>query len=411
VSRPKTILAGLLLLALVLRVGAGVWWQSRLPGRFGFGDSDGYWTLGRAIAHGGPYQYGEDRVFRAPGYPLLLAPLFLIREEPPVLWARLENALVSTLAVVAVGWLTRTLFGPRQALVAVALTACYPGAVMMGALVLSEAPFAALMIAQLAAWATAAKTPSARRGAALALLAGVLAGAATLTRPSWLLFTPLALPLSFIGGPWRRRLAESLLVLAGLIAVMTPWVVRNEWATGHFVPTTLQVGASLYDGLNPQATGASDMRFVERFRAEEQRTPTGPGRERLEWRLDRRLRREALAWAASHPGEAFRLSLVKLGRMWNLWPNDAAFSSWTIRLIVLFTYFPLVIFAIIGAARTVRAGWPYWLCWLPAVYLTLLHMVFVSSVRYREPLMLPLAALAAWTMCAVWEKGSSLKTS
>ena len=36
-----------------------------------------------------------------------------------------------------------------------------------------------------------------------------------------------------------------------------------------------------------------------------------------------------------------------------------------------------------------------YLCWLPAVYLTLLHVVFVSSLRYREPAMLALLALAA----------------
>jgi 4-amino-4-deoxy-L-arabinose transferase-like glycosyltransferase len=403
--RRLAILIALLLTALALRLAAGWWWQSRLPGRFGFGDSDGYWTLARAIAHGGPYQYGEDRVFRAPGYPLLLAPLFLVRDDPPIFWGRALTALAATAAVAALGWLAWRLFGARTALVAMALGTFYPGAVFLGGVILSESLFMALLVAQLAAWSTAATAASTQRSAWLALGAGMLGGAATLAHPSWLFFTPFAMPLGFIGRPWRRSLTEAACVSLGLLIAIGPWVIRNARATGHLVPTTLQVGASLYDGLNPQATGASDMRFVDAFRAELQREPVDPGAASLEFRLDQRLRREAIAWAQNHPADVLRLSLVKLGRMWNLWPNDQEFSSWTIRLAAVFTYVPLLVFAIMGTVRTLRRGWPCWLCWLPAVYLTLLHMVFVGSVRYREPAMLPWAAVAAVAFVALWDKG------
>ncbi|MDZ7620775.1 MAG: hypothetical protein U1E05_27545, partial [Patescibacteria group bacterium] len=104
---------------------------------------------------------------------------------------------------------------------------------------------------------------------------------------------------------------------------------------------------------------------------------------------------EAVAWATTHPGRAARLALVKMGRMWNIWPNEPSFSTWPVRLVVAGTYLPVMILAAIGTWRTVRLGLPYMLCWLPAVYFTLLHTVFVSSIRYREPPMLALMVLAA----------------
>ena len=57
----------LLTIALCVRLGAGCFWQSRIAGRFGLGDSQSYWHLGAALAKGSPYEYGplHARVFRA----------------------------------------------------------------------------------------------------------------------------------------------------------------------------------------------------------------------------------------------------------------------------------------------------------------------------------------------------------
>jgi hypothetical protein len=234
------------------------------------------------------------------------------------------------------------------------------------------------------------------------------------------LFVLFAIAVGLVAAkPKRRHLGIGATMLAGLAVAMMPWWIRNARATGlnmgvwdavmvrlickdpvpgHFVPTTLQVGASLYDGLGPQATGASDMSFVDRF-AEEERLrefPVGDGTfESFEYQLDLRLRAESLAWSRAHPGRAGQLAAIKLARMWNIWPNEASFSTWYIRLAVLLTYVPVMVFAGIGVGKTIHRGWPYVLCWLPAVYFTLLHVVFVSSIRYRQPAMLALMVLAA----------------
>jgi len=392
-------LALLMLFALAVRLGAALVWQARVGGRFGFGDSESYWELGRAIAQGEPYVFGNlpARVFRTPGYPLLLAPLFLVTgNEPTVMWARAENAVLGTLTVAAVWWLARQLFDARAAWIAAVATALYPGAIALSGLVLTETPFCLLMILQFGLWTVSVRAQRTHAACGFALAAGLTGGAATLVRPSWLLFTPAAALLAVIVGNRMRRqhAAVGVVMLAGLVLAMTPWWIRNAMVTGRFVPTTLQVGASLYDGLNPDATGASDMDFVPEFTERVQAEPAVPG-EPLEVRLDRRFREEAMAFARQNPGKVVKLALVKFVRMWNVWPNEPSLSSWPVRIVVAVSYLPVLMLGLIGAAKTFRTGWAYWLCWLPAVYFTGLHTIFVSSIRYRQPAMLGLIVLAA----------------
>lgn len=398
----KTLLV-ILAIALGLRLAAGWWWQSRLDEPFAMGDSHGYWTMARNVAHGELHYGGPDsRVFRAPGYPVLLSPIFLLAgDEPRVFWARVLSAVLDTLSVAAVAWLAWMLFNSQAAIVAAAMAAVYPGSIAVGVMVLSEAPFCPFMLLNLGLWIAAWEhwDSGPRRSTWLAVLAGMAAGAATLMRPSWLLFLPFAVLLGLVFSPARRRhFAIGGLMFVGLVLAMTPWWVRNARVTGHFVPTTLQVGASLYDGISPTATGASEMSFVPRFEAEERaREAADPSvrSEPFEYRLDRRMRDAAVDWAAQHPGRVIELAAIKFFRMWNVWPNEPSMSSPPVRLVVLLTYVPILVLGLLGAVRTLRLGWPYILCWLPAVYFTLLHVVFVSSIRYRQPAMLGLMVLAA----------------
>lgn len=389
--------------AFVLRLVAAFWWETKVVERsqFAFGDSYSYWVLAEHIAHGKPYEYGagQAKMFRAPGYPLLLSPLFVLSADPPVLSARILGCVFGTLAVGGVIWLARQLLSERASLVAGAMAAFYPGAVGMSVFVLSEAPFCPLMLGQLIAWAAALKRTCTRRTMLYALLAGFLGGTATLVRPSWLLFAPFACAIGItIAGDRRRHAMMTVAIAAGMVVAMLPWWVRNYNMTGRLILTTTQFGSSLYDGLNPHANGDSDMSFVNGF-VEDQRDADLASADSLagtfEERLDDRMRDAAVDWARQNPSRVLQLACVKLLRMWSPLPNAVQFQSWKFRLVIMLGYVPLIALAIGGAMRFVRSGWPFMLCVLPAVYFSCLHAVFVSSIRYRQPPMLALIVLAA----------------
>jgi hypothetical protein len=109
-----------------------------------------------------------------------------------------------------------------------------------------------------------------------------------------------------------------------------------------------------------------------------------------------------------HPGRVLQLAAIKFGRMWNVWPNEPQFRSWPVRWRCS-SRIPIMVLAIWGSWKFRDRGWPCVLLWLPAVYLTLLHIIFVSSIRYREPAMLPLIVLAAGTAVFWWQSKRGIK--
>ncbi|WP_425614467.1 ArnT family glycosyltransferase [Anatilimnocola sp. NA78] len=404
VARTRWALAAILAVALVVRLGAAVWWQSRVPAgqRFGFPDSESYWQLAQKIAAGEPYAYGPQqyRVFRTPGYPLLLSGLFVVGgADVPVMSGRVLSALLGTLTALLAAMLAWRLFDERTALLTALAIAIYPEAIAQSVFVLSEAPFTPLMIVQLLAWIAAWRASTKRNFVSWSLVAGVAAGLATLMRPSWLLFTPFAVGIGLIVASERlKQLQIGLLMLAGLSAAMAPWWYYTFSVAGRFVPTSLQVGASLYDGLSPTANGASEMSFVaeyEKLQREFDAAHPPTAGQLFEDRLDERMKQASIQWAKNNPARVLQLAWIKFVRIWSPWPNATEFRSNTLRLVLMLSYAPAMVLVGLGLWRTRSLGWPVWLLVLPAIYFTSLHVIFVSSIRYRQPAMIPLLILAA----------------
>jgi 4-amino-4-deoxy-L-arabinose transferase-like glycosyltransferase len=405
-DRPAS-LAAVLGVGLVLRVLAAFAVQRYVEGKVPpklcvFPDTIIYWGLARTIRAGATYQvplYGLPHyAIRTPGYPLFLAAcqalfgqhLLPVRLVQAVLGAGcvwLEYRLVRR---VASGESTRG--AGIVPLVAAALVAVDPYLVALSVLVLSEALFIPLMLASLWGmsnlWPATGEAETPRRPL-LALGTGLAAGAAILARPSWALFVPVMLLLWVITVGRERRGAAvrgAVLVGLGVAILMAPWWIRNARVFDRFVPTALWVGPSLYDGLSPQATGASDMRFLD-----------DPEVRRLdETAMEDTLRARGWAFAREHPGRALQLALIKSARFWSPWPNaeelGAPGVAWVSALVTL-PVFALMLVGLWDRRRDPRA---LVLLAGPLLYFWALHMLFVGSVRYRIPGAVPAMGLAAF---------------
>jgi 4-amino-4-deoxy-L-arabinose transferase-like glycosyltransferase len=411
--------------ALIVRVLAAdvvQWYVQRqgIPRVCLFPDAEYYWSLARSIRSGSLYEiveWGDIPHFalRTPGYPLFVAACQAILGEHP-LGVRLVQAGLGAGTVWLVYRLTREVVGRHEQepgtgsrskgerttrrgwsvpLAAAALTAFHPYFIVMSVLILSEAVFVPLMLAALwglaALWNEAAVSPRGnRRTLLIAFGVGTASGAAVLTRPSWALFVLVMLGAwVFARGAGRGRLVPAIrllmMALIGIVLVMGPWWVRNARIYGRFVPTAVWMGASLYDGLNPGATGASDMSFLE--------APDIWPLDELD--QDAELTRRALAFARANPGRVLRLAVVKLERYWSPWPNAEGFRSPVLAAPSAVVVVPLLAFLAIGLWSRRRDSRVWILLAGPMLYFCALHMVFASSMRYRIPGEVPAMGLAA----------------
>jgi 4-amino-4-deoxy-L-arabinose transferase-like glycosyltransferase len=416
-----TELVAVLAVALALRLlAAGVlqWFiQKNVPNRLCvFPDTEYYWQLAKTIRSGSAYEIVEwgsisHRALRTPGYPLFLAACQAIFGEWS-LGVRLVQAVLGTLSVGLVYLLTQRLVQCSGAcpttgcpsrtapLLAAGLAAIDPYYVAISELLLSEALFVPLMLATL--WGLAvlcgagddlnrAREPTARQRDLIAIAVGAANGAAVLTKPSFGLFLPGALLCWVLVCAFSRHhrvLKESVrgmvLCAVSVVLVMSPWWIRNARTYGRFVSTSIWLGASLYDGLNRGATGASNMDF----------------RNALEFRSldelnqDAILTRSALNFVRENPARVLELALIKLGRYWSAWPNADEYRNLVLIVTSAVIVVPIYFLIIAGAWDRHRDARALVLLAGPVLYFCAIHLVFVSSIRYRIPGEMAATALA-----------------
>lgn len=261
------------LLALILRL-VPVLLSVNLP--IGLDDMFHYDMLGRSIAAGNGYRwyaqedldliqsyvdlepigdYDPDGVltsFRAPGYPAFLAIIYTLSGmQWRFLVARLVQALLGATLAPMVYALARRLFPERQGAAKFAglALACYPMLVIYPLALATENLFIPLITAGLLLLLRAGDSSRWQDYA----LAGIVFGAATLTRSVIFAFVGLAVLWAWFYVKERR--GALVFALAAVLMVL-PWTVRNTLLHGQFTFVENSLGYNLHMGYHPEGRGS-----------------------------------------------------------------------------------------------------------------------------------------------------------
>ena len=362
------------------------------PDTLHFEDERWYWSMAESYRAGNGMvgEYGH-RAGRMPLYPWFLS--WFAGSGGGVAGARLAQGMIGALAAPLALLLARPICGSRGAWAVGLVVAFDPALVGCASLLLTET----LHVTGLAAlwWVALPLRRGAGSSAGRWLAAAALAAVNVYLRESSLLLVVLLAAYLAAARRDRRGLIGAAGILAFVVAALTPWAYRNHRAIGEWCWLTTRAGISLYDGVRPGATGSSDLRDVKD-------APAVAGLSESEW--NRHFRQAAWTAIREDPARMARMAVVKLGRTWSPVLNAAEYQSSFVRLVFACWYVPLYAAVLLGAFalrqdRVLLIG-----LLLPAIGLSLVHAVYVGSVRYRLGALPTLTVLAVVGVIACWSR-------
>lgn len=224
-----------------------------------------YLEFGRRIADDGV----APVLWRAPGYQWFVALGLSLTPGSP-LGVRLLQCLASLAATALVFRIGRARWGDRAGLIAAALVAFFPSDIAFSHLLWSEALYGTLVLAAFERLLAAFE----HRRVSAGVAAGLLLGAATLTRSTGAVLVAASLGWLLSGGrSWRR---EASAVFIGWALVVAPWSMNASARAGRFVLVDTNSGFNFWSGNNSMIPKDVGSLWCVGLPLENGGTPPGP---------------------------------------------------------------------------------------------------------------------------------------
>lgn len=344
-----------------------------------------------SVGHGFALENARPTGRRSPGFPFILAPVYVVFGRS-YLAAHIFICALSAAACLPVGWLAGALAGRREAMLSSLGLASYPGHFYYSMHFLSEVPFGLeLALAcwlALRAWRTKSLTTSAA--------SGFFFGVAALTRPQILLALPV-IALVWFFGRTHRTVPNLRIILAHFLVVallLVPWMVRNERVMGKATLATVVGGVTFWGSNNEFVLNNPDYRGLWDFSPEVTSLDDWPGGGAPELEMDSAGWRNGMRFVQTHWSAMPGLTVAKLWRFVTPFQYTANRTVyWTFALGWLGLVLPLLI-GIVASFR--RAPAETWILFAPVVGTVLSVIPFYGCIRFRDSIacvLLPLAAI------------------
>jgi 4-amino-4-deoxy-L-arabinose transferase-like glycosyltransferase len=438
----KTILALILGLAVLLRLGACLYLGNTVEALPGTADQVSYHALALRLLGGHGFTFGEpwwpSTAAGAPTahwsylYTFYVSLVYMLFGPHPLVPRLIQAVVVGLLQPFLAFWLGRRVFSTPVGLFAAGLTAIYPYFIYYSATLMTE-PFYILSI--LAALCTAillrdalqaTGKKSSRKIIAYSLALGLLLTVTILLRQLFILFIPVLFFWIWMANGWRinRQLVTSVLITGSLVILMVlPFTIFNYQRFHRFVLLNTNAGFAFFWGnhpiygthfipiLPPEVASYAELIPVELRRLDEAA-------------LDQALLKAGVQFVTQDPQRYLLLSLSRIPAFFMFWPSqDSDLISNVARAGGFGLLLPFILYGLVRSfipkppVQRFRLERESNLLVLFILFYTVIHLLSWALVRYRLPVDaifmiyagLALADLSTWLGSKMHLKGEFAK--
>jgi 4-amino-4-deoxy-L-arabinose transferase-like glycosyltransferase len=299
-------------------------------------------------------------------------------------------------------------FGRAAGLTSGAVLALWPMHVQFTTVIASEQVFTMLCLAGVLAWPTG----RVRLQVGRLVVASVIFAAATYVRPTALLLPGLLAGAAIVRegwgswDSWKWNVPRAAVAGAIILALLSPWSMRNQRVFGEFVLVSTNSGSNLWMGNNPETTGHY--------------MPLPPRPAHMnEATFDKQLGQEAKAYILREPLTFVQRTFTKavllhdretIGIAWNQEGLRQVMGERQMLLLKVASqaYWLVVMMGGLAGAGMMLSRHGRLALFHPALlvwgYFTAVHAVIVIQDRYHYPATPMIASLAAMALVAAWPR-------
>ncbi|MBI4549595.1 MAG: glycosyltransferase family 39 protein [Candidatus Omnitrophica bacterium] len=373
-----------------------------LAGCYGMGqggrvssDAGGYLIIARSLAEGKGFQWeGQPTTRRPPIFPAYMAALLKVSPYP--LGVQAADVAVSALTCLVLYGLGKEMFSAKVGLLSAGLLAVDYVSIRQTIAVMSETLFLFFLLLSFYFLARAIRTG--KRG--LFFGAGLAGGLSLLTRDFLIFYFPLAAAgFLFLMAPKRRCAGWAIFFLAGLGLTTMPWMVRNSLLARRPALITAVAGHTFYIGNNPYATGGRtggdwEWNVDSRMPLDDPYFLSLSGEDAEKYLFGR-----SVEFIRANPRRFCVLVWKKIANMWRPYQTDSPLPT---KVIMGLSYVSIMIFALLGFARSAPRWREFLAVYGLIAYHVVLYALLISSIRYRFPLMPFFMIFASYGILSIW---------